>query len=344
MDCGGDFKTLGLPPGSSWDEVKSAFRRLARMYHPDIAGPGGARKFSEITEAYMSLKGAISPEASRGVPQRSGYGDLRTERQENVRAGDSGGDSFWKRLWARLIPRGGEKSEAKAPPQDFSSFSSARVRFVGSAISKAESQIEGLLSRREELKEKNRTDAIICRLRSKHPAVALLALQQISLRGGNDEIRAAALEHFTKNIPATEVLMSLLSLFGGSGMEQNFTKALAAHARSFSPSDAQVVLRWLKRQDADKGCFSPFLSHPSHSVAAAVLNGWPSSFGLPETSDISNLLKTGDEAALVPLLRLLRSKGAPVWAISQITRISSDHTSPAVRVWASAIVRDRNLG
>lgn len=343
MNCGGDFKTLGLPPGASWDEVKSAFRRLARTYHPDIAGPGGARRFSEITKAYMSLKDTISPEApSRAVPA-DGYGDFCAARQQEEAVSDFEGKSFWKRLWERIIPQNEEEDEETAAARDFSSFSSARVRFVGSAISKAESQIAGLLSRREEMKEKNRTNAILCRLRSKHPAVALLALQQISLRNASDEIRAAALEHFTKNIPATEVLVSLLSLFTGSNAARSFAKALAAHARNFSPSDAQIVLRWLRRQDAGKDCFSPFLSHPSHAVAAAALNGWTPSFGLPDTSDIANLLKTGNEAVLVALLRLLRSEGVPAWAISQITRISSDHASSSVRVWASAIVRDRNL-
>jgi len=333
MNAATGYRTLGLDPDASWDEVKTAFRRLARTYHPDVAGPRGARRFAEITEAYMSLKDVISSEAQP-----------YSARQEEDISADSGGQSFLKRVWSRFASRADARGEEeKETAREYASVSAARVRFIGGAISRAESQIAGLLSRREEVKGKNRTGAIICRLRSKHPAVVMLALRQISYRDAGDEIRAAALEHFTKNIPATEVLVSLLSLFTGSREARGFMGAIASHARRFSSSDAQIALRWLRQQNADKSCFTPFLSHPSHAVAAAALGAWPPSFGLPETSDVANLLKTDDEAALVALLRLLRREGAPAWTISQITRISSEHASSAVRVWASAIVRDRKV-
>lgn len=340
MNPNGDFKTLGLTPEASWDEVKSAFRRLARMYHPDIVGPDGARKFAEITEAYMSLKDTISPEATLGAVRSGGYGAYRAPQAEE-KIPESGFKSFLKRLWARFFPSKEDANDGAYDPYD---FSPARARFIGSAISRAESQMAGLLSRRSEMKERSRTSALICRLRSKHPAVVLLALQQISLRDANDEIRSAVMDHFTRNIPTTEVLESLLALFSTSHMAQGFTKVLALHAHHFSPSDAQIVLRWLKRQNSARECFVPFLSHSSHAVVAATLNGWTSPFGLPETSDIASLLKVENEGVLVALLRLLRREKAPAWTIPQITRISSEHTSPTVRVWASAIVRDRNLG
>ncbi len=340
MNFNGDFKTLGLSPEANWDEVKSAFRRLARTYHPDVAGPDGAQKFAEITEAYMSLKDAISPGAAPGPVRPPGYGTYRVYRAE-TKVVESGFKWFWKRLWMKFFPA---RDEAAEPGEDFYEFSPARARFVGSAISRAESQLASLLSRRGEVKEKSRTNALICRLRSKHPAVVLLALQQISLREANDEIRSAVMDHFTRNIPTTEVLESLLALFSTSRMARSFTKVLAMHAHHFSPTDAQTVLRWLRRQEAEKECFSSFLSHPSNAVVAVALNGWGPSFGLPETQDISNLLRTDDEAVLVALLRLLKREKAPTWSISHITRISSDHLSPTVRVWASAIVRDRNLG
>lgn len=335
---GGDYKTLGLTPGAGWDEVKSAFRRLARTYHPDIVGPDGARKFAEITEAYMSLKDAISPETTFGAVRAGARASYRPPRMDEPPL--SAPQSIWRRLWARFFPSEEGGGGAADDPCD---FSPARARFVGSAISTAESRMAGLLSRRSEIKERNRTSALICRLRSKHPSVVLLALRQISLRNASDEILTAVMEHFAENIPTTEVLERLLTLFTGSGPAKGFTKALALHARRFSSSDAQVALRWLRRQNSGRECFAPFLSHASPAVVAAALNGWASSFGLPEVSDIVNLLKTEDEAVLVALLRLLRRERTPAWAIPQITRISLEHASPAVRVWASAIVRDRNL-
>lgn len=49
------YVILGIPPGESQAGVKHAFRDLAMRYHPDRAGPGGTRRFQEISEAYKTL-------------------------------------------------------------------------------------------------------------------------------------------------------------------------------------------------------------------------------------------------------------------------------------------------
>lgn len=51
------YKILGVARGASADEIKQAFRKLARKYHPDV-NPGDKRaeaKFKEINEAYEVL-------------------------------------------------------------------------------------------------------------------------------------------------------------------------------------------------------------------------------------------------------------------------------------------------
>ena len=48
------YEILGLPKGSSKDEVKKAFRKLASKYHPDKQG-GDEEKYKEVTEAYAVL-------------------------------------------------------------------------------------------------------------------------------------------------------------------------------------------------------------------------------------------------------------------------------------------------
>ena len=50
------YETLGLAPGSSKDDVKAAYRKLAKQYHPDINKEEGAsQKFEAIQEAYDNL-------------------------------------------------------------------------------------------------------------------------------------------------------------------------------------------------------------------------------------------------------------------------------------------------
>src|SRR5690606_25688386 len=51
------YKTLGVAENASADEIKKAYRKLAKQYHPD-ANPNdsaAADRFKEISEAYSIL-------------------------------------------------------------------------------------------------------------------------------------------------------------------------------------------------------------------------------------------------------------------------------------------------
>jgi DnaJ-class molecular chaperone len=57
MDYKDYYKTLGVTKNASVDDIKKAFRKLARKYHPDV-NPGDKKaeeKFKEINEAYEVL-------------------------------------------------------------------------------------------------------------------------------------------------------------------------------------------------------------------------------------------------------------------------------------------------
>jgi len=57
------YKVLGVSRSASQDELQSAFRKLARKYHPDVSKePDAEEKFKKINEAYEVLK---DPETRR---------------------------------------------------------------------------------------------------------------------------------------------------------------------------------------------------------------------------------------------------------------------------------------
>jgi curved DNA-binding protein len=51
------YKILGVTRGAGDDEVKKAYRKLARKYHPDVSKePNAKEKFQEVSEAYETLR------------------------------------------------------------------------------------------------------------------------------------------------------------------------------------------------------------------------------------------------------------------------------------------------
>jgi len=70
-DC---YRTLGLRSGASHQDIKVAYRRLARQYHPDVneGDQESHLKFIEVTAAYKHLLEHIPADAAPTTPKPTG--------------------------------------------------------------------------------------------------------------------------------------------------------------------------------------------------------------------------------------------------------------------------------
>jgi hypothetical protein len=78
------YRTLGLSPGASLDEIRRAYRRLAKANHPDSAGEKALPRFLAIQAAYESL--VETPGANRTRRPGARPTSMRQTARETWRA------------------------------------------------------------------------------------------------------------------------------------------------------------------------------------------------------------------------------------------------------------------
>jgi molecular chaperone DnaJ len=102
------YAMLGVPTDAGQDAIKKAYRKLARVHHPDAnAGDAAAeRKFKEIGEAYAVLS---DPE------QRKQYDAVRTMAHGGARftAGGPGGGAGFEDLLGGMFGQGGRAGNVR---------------------------------------------------------------------------------------------------------------------------------------------------------------------------------------------------------------------------------------
>ena len=92
------YKTLGVPRTATADEIKKAFRKLARTHHPDAGGDEA--KFKELNEAYevlsddkkRKLYDQYGTANENQIPQGWGGGSVNVE---DIFGGAGGGFGSW---------------------------------------------------------------------------------------------------------------------------------------------------------------------------------------------------------------------------------------------------------
>ena len=126
------YRTLGLAPGASLNEIRSAYRRLAKLYHPDAAGERALPRFLAIQAAYERLvdgegrlrtagrggaPGARGGAATGGEPWRADPARARASRdawRARRAAADGGSGLRRRRRGGRAVAAAGRPRRAVA--------------------------------------------------------------------------------------------------------------------------------------------------------------------------------------------------------------------------------------
>ena len=121
------YGILGVERAASEDDIKKAYRKLARKYHPDVSkDPKGEDKFKDLAEAYQTLKDAEKRAAYDRLGQHRSGEDFEPSRdwgkEFNTQFND-GQSSFegvdLSDLFASLSRGGRAHASAAIPGEDY---------------------------------------------------------------------------------------------------------------------------------------------------------------------------------------------------------------------------------
>ena len=356
------LRVLGLPSDASADDVRSAFRRLARTYHPDVAGKQYSRKFEQIAKAYAFLKEL----PQEGILHTHGEAANRFSRSHDTLRASS---SAWEAsksvaqsdAWPQFSLRGvlgkpftwykkrlertdAEKEQLRRVAEDAQKKvlleNEARVNSI---LNHGGQLLDDLLSRKEREMQRVGVQGLVLRLASGNCQVRHLALANLGEMSNKPEIFEAMSNSLQKwDIDdKTARLVSALPL--KPEHRGKLARALAGRAAVIPDSFLPYLLYLHTRNHknppaADHELLELYLRHAGASGIILILRRWPQGAFVSEPT-LCRLISHEDESVLAAVLNAMKQRSVPCpeSALERMNALLS-HPSMVVRVWAKALL------
>jgi hypothetical protein len=112
------YKVLGVKPTASRSEVKSAYRKLARLRHPDVNGgsENAAREFALLSKAYRVLtdpEERVYHDQQLAAQSSDGYSILHSDNRHAQRARNLAVQARWDRVVDQVLESDRQESRER---------------------------------------------------------------------------------------------------------------------------------------------------------------------------------------------------------------------------------------
>ena len=332
------LRTLELEPDASPDEIKTAFKKLAKIYHPDVAAPKDAWRFQQITGAYSLLK-------NLNFIENLDLDNLNLEDLENFNNFNNFNNSEVSRDDKADLSEEQDGTKAEREAQARNKNFELKLDKI---LTRCEDEINNYINKSERISkraEQELKDNIIFRLNSQLKEVRDIAIKRTGNLINREDVRQTLINLILNHDLDSETSRLIEMLPMNDDTRERIASSVCEKSENFSSTliIKLLDLRNLNNLNLNLELIERYILCASPENLSLILRYWPKNKILSETA-LNNLLRSDNANILVPVLSSIK-QNFPQEALKHNKRILelSSHESPAVRAWCRMLLPKQDL-